>query len=357
MDRNSTIDIIRGSTILLIVLGHLRWLNNLEFITSNAFYYTFIKFLYSFHVNVFFIVGGYLSYQKITTVSFVQFFYKKIIRLLIPFFGALVFYSAFNCILFLLYRFLEQHPLNALPSIKGVCLAFLMGNDDFINKAGIFGHLWFLPAYFMANVFFFLFSRIKNTAISLGCLFLICPVCAWLLIKYIPSKLIPWGVGVALLVMPLMAIGRLQDRIIVQMSRAKSITSVLCIVLPVFMWFASSYNEVVRLSILELPGGIIVFYAFVVFGWFWITSLAVTLEGTLTGMVFSMLGRYSLEIYILHIFVIDIFKLLRIYYCDHFLSFFVGQFLMLLFSLFGPVVISKSIIQKRNILKLLFAGT
>jgi len=67
-------------------------------------------------------------------------------------------------------------------------------------------------------------------------------------------------------------------------------------------------------------------------------------------------GKYSLEIYILHIFFIDIFRLLRIYYWDHVLTFFTGQVLMLLFSLFGPAVISKHIIQKNKIMRFCFAG-
>jgi len=149
MGRHSKIDRIKGITILFIVFGHLRWLSHFEFITYNLFYYALIKFLYSFHVTIFFIVGGYLIYQKIKTVSFVQFFHKKLLRLMIPFLAALIFYSAVNCLFFLTARFLKQQPICALPTIKGFSLALLMGNEHFIVNAGLHGFLWFLTAYFM----------------------------------------------------------------------------------------------------------------------------------------------------------------------------------------------------------------
>ena len=265
---------------------------------------------------------------------------------MLPFLTSFLFYIAVNYLFRLAASALGQKPLYDPPTLRSFFLALAMGNDYFINNAGVFGFLWFLPAYFIASCFFFIFSNIKASAIRLICLFLLSPICTILLINYVPSHLIPWGIGIALLVMPLMTLGTAQAKIINCLFNRKKTTKLLCFLLPVFIWFVSTYTEVIRLCILDLPSGIVSFYFLVFCGWLWVTSIAVILDNSLTGKVFAMLGQYSFQIYILHIFFIDIFRLLRFFYCDHFSTFFIGQILMLLFSLFGPIVISKCFIKK-----------
>ena len=85
--RNFTIDFIRGTAILLVVLGH-----NIQYGSGDPFYQTegylentLFKLIYSFHMPLFAVLSGYLFYWSMKKPPKIVLI-KRLISLLIPIF-------------------------------------------------------------------------------------------------------------------------------------------------------------------------------------------------------------------------------------------------------------------------------
>lgn len=69
--RNEEIDILRGTAVLLLVLGHcIQFGSGIEYLQNNVFYQNYVfKFIYTFHMPLFMFISGYLFHRTIEQYS------------------------------------------------------------------------------------------------------------------------------------------------------------------------------------------------------------------------------------------------------------------------------------------------
>lgn len=182
-NRIKYIDISRAFAIIFIVLGHT--------IVHSQHCNLIFKFLYSFHVVLFFIISGYTFKVKENEKS-LPFIKKKFIRIIIPYFVW--------CILFLIpYIILGNGVGNSLGTTSSFNLKtqllnviYGVGNNAALKQNSA---LWFLPALFSMEVFcFFLIKYKKKYRINNIIL-----VLSLIILSYITNTfsnfILPWGLN------------------------------------------------------------------------------------------------------------------------------------------------------------------
>lgn len=161
MKRNERMDIVKGLTIILMIIGH------------SGFPYT--EFIYLFHMAIFFMVSGCLfSFRKITTIhEFFCFVWKKIKGIWWPYFLWNVIYTVLNNI----YVYLGVYSREAFVALDvEVSAHSVMGMRDIAKNIikGIFmcgrtemgGAFWFLRTLFGVVVLFGFIDYVLNKIIS-----------------------------------------------------------------------------------------------------------------------------------------------------------------------------------------------
>lgn len=85
-NKNKSIDLIKGFTIILVVLGHcIQFGSGADYMNQNIFFDNFIfKLIYSFHMPLFAAISGYLFYFSIIKYGFKDLLIRKLKQLLIP---------------------------------------------------------------------------------------------------------------------------------------------------------------------------------------------------------------------------------------------------------------------------------
>lgn len=138
MNRKTYIDVAKGIAILLVILGHMN-----RFFEYNG---RLNQMVYSVQLPVFLVIGGYWMRLK-QGESPMQFVEKKFYRLLQPYF----FYAVFS----ILYAW----PENAERFCYYVAgMLWGIGIRDYLPNLPI----WFLPMFFVANLWFYLVLRIGS---------------------------------------------------------------------------------------------------------------------------------------------------------------------------------------------------
>jgi len=133
------LDMAKGIGIFLVVLGHI------EFIQEST-----LRFIFSFHMPLFFVIGGMLGFlTKEQEKSVLDVLRKKAQGILLP-------YASFSLIL--LTMAVTGYLVNP-DGVPGETLA-----RQFIDSFTGYGlhTLWFLPAYFLANTSFYLLNRYQK---------------------------------------------------------------------------------------------------------------------------------------------------------------------------------------------------
>ena len=140
-DRNNIIDILKGIGIISIVIGH-------SSLQLNIFNYTFeiAKFVYLYHLVVFFFVGGILFKEK---YAFMPYAYvgKKVKSLYIPFVKVCTILLLLRPIMYKLNLF--ETTYNKIEYIQFFCNILLFQCFGEISSA-----LWFVPVYFFSLIIF-----------------------------------------------------------------------------------------------------------------------------------------------------------------------------------------------------------
>jgi len=183
------IDIAKGIGIILVVLGHSNWF------FAQATTTMFIqKYIYSFHMPLFFFLSGYL-FIKEKYPSFKAFFIKKVKTLLIPYF----FFSILS-VLFIVILNLKN--LDNLISFKtAIIQIFYLKSTVVWNEP-----LWFLVCLFVVEIIYYFLSKIKSKKIIVFIL-LLCSITGYSLSFIINYFILPWGVGIALIAIAFYGIG------------------------------------------------------------------------------------------------------------------------------------------------------
>lgn len=136
--RYSWIDILYAMGIVLVVIGHSHpsdWT-----VYTGTFFEEIIKFIYSFHMPLFFFIAGFLFMNSdvINKGGYVQWIKKKSIRLLTP-------YLMLSLVAFIPKYYLEYHRFVSVKAlIEAIC----------IPRIGVWGHFWFIPVLLLCYVIF-----------------------------------------------------------------------------------------------------------------------------------------------------------------------------------------------------------
>lgn len=133
-NRNTTIDIVKGIGIILVVLGH------------TALPKSLLNIIYSFHMPLFFFISGYLYSKEKYSTDIMVVFKSKFNTLLWPFFTFSIFAIILN------YIFVQHNMSFVLFELK----------DTILGIHNINGPLWFLTALFMVEIIFSQTNRYKN---------------------------------------------------------------------------------------------------------------------------------------------------------------------------------------------------
>ncbi len=167
--RNSLLDVMKGIGILLVVIGH---------VSSNSI---LNRWIYSFHMPLFFFISGILYFLS-TKVDSKTFLRKKFQGLLIPYF-------IFSLITFLYWVVIERHLRGDMNISIGHQIL-----EMFISQGGDINHqynvvLWFLPCLFMMELTFdCIYKNFKNHKSLFG-LMILFSIAGYLLIKFCEFRL------------------------------------------------------------------------------------------------------------------------------------------------------------------------
>jgi len=176
-DRTNWIDLLKGFAIFLVIFGH----NLLGMQTNAGIFIT--KYIYSFHMPLFFIISGAL-YTKHGT--FKEYVIKKTKSLLIPYFS-------FASILYMYWLITENmfgKNQPRLTSIKGF-IGIFYGNPLYMPWGGA---LWFLLCLFIVSCIFYIISCYSQKIIVIA-MFLTAGI-GFLTSNYLKAKL-PWMINTA----------------------------------------------------------------------------------------------------------------------------------------------------------------
>lgn len=146
--RIEALDIARGIGILLVVLGH----NDLGALSPFLH-----RFIYSFHIPLFFFLSGYFVN---TSLPFVDFFKKRFHAVLKPYLFTI----------FLIYFASVSFEKMGFETAIGRILKSLYGSINYID----WGQLWFLPHLFAVSLYAFVLitivRRLQNRWVTWGIL-------------------------------------------------------------------------------------------------------------------------------------------------------------------------------------------
>ncbi len=179
------IDIARGLAIIFIVLGHtLVHSENCSII---------FKFLYSFHVVLFFVISGYIFRIK-ENDSYVAFIKNKFIRIMIPYF----IWGVLFLIPYILFGQNVSDDLNTTGSfnikIQLYNILYGVGHNGSLRQNS---SLWFLPALFSMEILYYFFIKIVDK-VQIKWIVLIPSIfISFITYKYM-SFIMPWGINTAL---------------------------------------------------------------------------------------------------------------------------------------------------------------
>lgn len=180
-DRIYWIDALRAIAIILVVVGHTPGIQA---------YVSVVKYIYSFHIPLFFFISGLLFSSKMVEQGFALFLHKQTRALLIPYFtwGLLTYIPWF-----LITRHFGAYPeLNPLKPLFGMLYGTGSGTWLIHN-----GALWFLPCLFVTRIIFFGTMKFApRSCLPIALMFV--TVLGFLCVRLLPFPL-PWGLDIALI--------------------------------------------------------------------------------------------------------------------------------------------------------------
>ncbi len=208
-NRIDYVDLFRGIGIILMVFGHMKFIDVLGF---DHFYHI----IHAFHMPMFFFLAGYCYKRSDTDLKIT--ILKKAKRLLIP-------YIIFGMSEYVLWRLFEGDSWEPLIHLFGV-------NTEGLAIAGA---LWFLTALFIASVFYAVADRYihKTWILTVVCLFIAIIGC---IIPRLLSFRLPYATDAAMVGIGFIHIGRLArygaDNKYVSIIQNLKIWQVLLLIIP-----------------------------------------------------------------------------------------------------------------------------
>ena len=130
------ITVIYGIAVILVVFGHSHPLH----IASPAFMNQITKFIYTFHMPLFFLVSGILIAYTAEGRNIKQWWIKKVIKLGVP-------YVVLSVLAWFPKILLSEYMNDNMEvTIQNIVRIF------FIPRENIWGHFWFIPVYLIISL-------------------------------------------------------------------------------------------------------------------------------------------------------------------------------------------------------------
>ena len=156
--KSKNIDIIKGIGIILVVLGHA--------------YFPLRKYIYLFHVAVFFMTAGYCNNEKYSSslLSFIELFIKRVKSLWVPYMIYNLIFLLFQNILIKFHIYTDDYQSLSMGFLSNDGFISIIGMKDaiviimksvfFINSRPLLGGLWFLGGLFYVTILYNLIDLI-----------------------------------------------------------------------------------------------------------------------------------------------------------------------------------------------------
>lgn len=268
--RDYSLDILKGIGILFVVFGHVTRIWPLH------------TYIWGFHMPLFFFVSG-LLFDRERYGDFKVFLKSRVRRLILPYF----FFSIIN--IGICYISIRTNPNAHDISLWKNTVGILYGNMN-----SVVGPLWFLSALFSLECMFYGLSNLKNWLLIL--FVSICFHIIGLFSIYTPFAYLPWSINLALIVMPIFAIGYIGKETCKKIDSLSNISKILIFI----------GSALVSYLLLPITGFDLSMHKFVNwYGYIPIALVGITTYLTLakllqTNKVLEWLGRNTIVIIALH---------------------------------------------------------
>jgi fucose 4-O-acetylase-like acetyltransferase len=286
---DETLTLAKGIGIVLIVLGHCPT--------------PLTDLLYSFHVPLFFVLGGWLAARKGNTDRTLDFMRQRFRQLMIPYFVI----GLGSYLLWLGLRPLAATTQDIQTPIYKPLLGLLYGNGE--GNWLIFNTpLWFLPCFFLVSgLFVFLWRRLMHQPLLFGMTNLLLASVGWFL-SLQPIKP-PWGFDLALMALPFFHVGFILCQSTTRPDGNK-VWSVVILMGFVLFVLGNSLNSIVDVN-QRIFGNPILYFLTAIAG----SSVVLGLARTIAGLKplakgLSLLGQQAMPIFALHMLVFRLISVL-----------------------------------------------
>lgn len=276
MNRIEWVDIAKGLGIILVVLGH----------TSSP--EILIKFIFAFHMPLFFFLSGYLHIKN-KYPNFKKLVSSKSRSLLIP-------YMYFSIILYSFWLIAGRHlsgDENTPVWKPFIGIFYSIGEKDWMVHAS---PLWFLSCLFMTECIFYILTKysVKFIVIFTICLSLV----GYFYSLLIPIRL-PWSLDVALTGVVFYSVGFLfRQYFVIRLGK---------FLLPILLlstFIISQLNESIDLNTLKFNN----YFYFYMAAFTGILSIIIIAQIISNSKTLSFLGRNSIMILALHLLTFSFLK-------------------------------------------------
>lgn len=287
--RKGYLDIAKAIGVIIVLINHV----GLSLGKGNTY-------LGAFYVSEFFLLAG-ITFSVKEEERVDDFIARKAKRLLIPYFGYSVFYLIWYGI-----SQMRVHHLNVIDfqrKIGGICYGrnyFTIGNRRIYMMEIMNAPMWFLLALFCCLVIYGILTitmKEKKWIGVVGLTFL------GVILQYTVRMLLPWGIDVALIMLPLMYVGECIAKVdYIGITRKKlwilPMTTLLFVLLVSFNGPGnSSVNDYGRSVCLFLWASVCGTYLCILFSYYLETYLLFLAKPLM------IVGRYTMDILCFHLFV------------------------------------------------------
>ncbi len=207
--RIEILDFIRGLAMILVITHHAGTPGNMWII--------------AFHMPFFFILSGYtesLREKSVTDLKFTEYFKKRFIKLVIPYFM----FETFNLFVCLFLRIISHKSLDLFPYLLRIILC--LNPSEF---TGELSRLWFLPCIFICDILYYWIIKLTRNKISLLYTAVLLFILSYEITHRLNSRL-PFTIDIAVMATAFMILGYVGNSIITFLIREKHIiTDILCV--------------------------------------------------------------------------------------------------------------------------------
>lgn len=142
MDRDKSIDVLKGIGILFVIIAHM---GDCPLLIK--------AWIYSFHMPLFFFISGYLYNDKYENMNLKEFIKIKSKKLLYPYMTISIFY--------IFYNFIIENNINIL--LKRIISTIYSAKIFDVNYVGA---IWFITCLFSVESIFFIIKKYKENYID-----------------------------------------------------------------------------------------------------------------------------------------------------------------------------------------------